>query len=159
MVFGGGIICLWPAPRTGCLARHRAVRLAGRAASSGGPSVEVPARHGGRRRRGARGLPSRCARAHRGARGSPAGEIEELEAAKAAKYREIRELELDLRMGKLDEAEFRLQDRERRAEAVELLRRLDALGAGELPVPDPAGAPGPPSGADRLEEPAATIRR
>ena len=86
-------------------------------------------------------------------------EIEELEAAKAAKYREIRELELDLRMGKLDEAEFRLQDRERRAEAVELLRRLDALGAGELPVPDPAGAPGPPSGADRLEEPAATIRR
>ena len=87
------------------------------------------------------------------------GEIEELEAAKAAKYREIRELELDLRMGKLDEAEFRLQDRERRAEAVELLRRLDALGAGELPVPDPAGGPGPPSGADQLEEPAATIRR
>jgi beta-phosphoglucomutase-like phosphatase (HAD superfamily) len=83
-------------------------------------------------------------------------EIEELEAAKAAKYREIRELELDLRMGKLDDAEFRRQDRERRAEAVELLRRLDALGAEELarrerPDPDPA-----PSGAAEL---AATMPR
>ena len=86
-------------------------------------------------------------------------EIEELEAAKAAKYREIRELELDLRMGKLDDAEFRRQDRERRAEAVELLRRLDALGAEELarrdrPDPDPA-----PSGAAELAEPAATMPR
>ena len=86
-------------------------------------------------------------------------EIEELEAAKAAKYREIRELELDLRMGKLDDAEFRRQDRERRAEAVELLRRLDALGAEELArrePPDPAPAP---SGAAELEEPAATMPR
>ena len=86
-------------------------------------------------------------------------EIEELEAAKAAKYREIRELELDLRMGKLDDAEFRRQDRERRAEAVELLRRLDALGAAELAgrEPSPAGERGT-SGAAELEEPAATMR-
>jgi hypothetical protein len=87
-------------------------------------------------------------------------EIEELEAAKSAKYREIRELELDLRMGKLDDAEFRRQDRERRAEAVELLRRLDALGAEELARaerPDPAD-PGP-SGAAELAEPAATMPR
>ena len=91
------------------------------------------------------------------------GEIEELEAAKSAKYREIRELELDLRMGKLDEAEFRLQDRERRAEAVELLRRLDALGAGELERdvledgPADAGVPAPH--AEGEPEPAATMRR
>ena len=86
-------------------------------------------------------------------------EIEELEAAKAAKYREIRELELDLRMGKLDDAEFRRQDRERRAEAVELLRRLDALGAAELAERErPAPSGDPASGAAELEEPAATMR-
>ncbi len=86
-------------------------------------------------------------------------EIEELEAAKSAKYREIRELELDLRMGKLDDAEFRRQDRERRAEAVELLRRLDALGAAELARHAPAaGEPGEPGEAE-LAEPAATMPR
>jgi hypothetical protein len=86
-------------------------------------------------------------------------EIEELESAKAAKYREIRELELDLRMGKLDDAEFRRQDRERRAEAVELLRRLDALGAAELADREgsPAAVRATP-GAAELEEPAATMR-
>ncbi|MBA2346724.1 MAG: hypothetical protein H0V81_00375 [Solirubrobacterales bacterium] len=57
-------------------------------------------------------------------------DIEALEEAKRAKYREIRELELDFRTGKLTETDFKAQDRDRRAEAVELLRRLDALGAG-----------------------------
>lgn len=57
--------------------------------------------------------------------------IAALEAAKEAKYREIRELELDFRTGKLSEQDFRVQDRARRAEAVELLRELDRLGAGE----------------------------
>jgi len=86
-------------------------------------------------------------------------EIEELEAAKAAKYREIRELELDLRMGKLDDAEFRRQDRERRAEAVELLRRLDALGAAELARNTPPAPAGRADGGDaELPEPAATMR-
>ena len=86
-------------------------------------------------------------------------EIEELESAKAAKYREIRELELDLRMGKLDDAEFRRQDRERRAEAVELLRRLDALGAEEVARREPPDPAPDPSGATELEEPAATMPR
>ena len=86
-------------------------------------------------------------------------EIEELEAAKAAKYREIRELELDLRMGKLDDAEFRRQDRERRAEAVELLRRLDALGAEELARREPPDPAPEPSGGAELAEPAATMPR
>ena len=53
----------------------------------------------------------------------------ELEAEKEAKYREIRDAELDHRTGKLDDADWRAIDRQLRAEAVELLRRIDALGA------------------------------
>jgi hypothetical protein len=52
----------------------------------------------------------------------------ELEAAKEAKYREIRDAELDHRMGKLSEADWRTTDRELRAEAVAILRELDQLG-------------------------------
>ena len=51
----------------------------------------------------------------------------ELEAAKEAKYREIRDAELDHQTGKLSDADWRAQDRALRAEAVELLRRLDRL--------------------------------
>ena len=49
----------------------------------------------------------------------------ELEAARDAKYREIRDAELDMRTGKLSDADWRAQDRSLRAEAVEILRRLD----------------------------------
>jgi hypothetical protein len=51
-----------------------------------------------------------------------------LEAAKEAKYAEIRDAELDHRMGKLSEEDWRAQDRALRAEAIEILRRLDELG-------------------------------
>ena len=51
----------------------------------------------------------------------------ELEAAKEAKYREIREAELDHRTGKLSREDWRALDADLRAEAIELLRRLDAL--------------------------------
>jgi hypothetical protein len=51
----------------------------------------------------------------------------ELEAAKEAKYREIREAELDYRTGKLSRSDWRSLDSALRAEAIELLRRLDAL--------------------------------
>jgi hypothetical protein len=50
-----------------------------------------------------------------------------LEAARDAKYREIRELEMDHRTGKLSDEDFRGLDRQLRAEAVEILRELDAL--------------------------------
>ena len=53
---------------------------------------------------------------------------DDLEAAKEAKYREIRDAELDLRTGKLSEGDWRVIDRDLRAEAMELLRRLDELG-------------------------------
>jgi hypothetical protein len=58
-------------------------------------------------------------------------ERSELEAAKEAKYREIREAELDYRTGKLSEDDWRVVDSGLRAEAVDLLRRLDAMGEEE----------------------------
>jgi type II secretory pathway component PulM len=51
----------------------------------------------------------------------------ELEALKEAKYREIRDAELDYRTGKLSEADWRALDRALRAEAIELLDRIDVL--------------------------------
>ena len=59
----------------------------------------------------------------------------ELEAARDAKYREIRDADLDHRTGKLSDADWRAQDRALRAEAVDILRRLDELGSG----PDASG--------------------
>jgi hypothetical protein len=56
----------------------------------------------------------------------------ELEAAKEAKYREIRDAELDHQMGKLTTEDHRAIDRELRADAIEILRRLDEL-EGEAP--------------------------
>jgi hypothetical protein len=53
-------------------------------------------------------------------------ELERLEAAREAKYREIRDAELDFRTGKLSEEDFHRVDGQLRAEAVELLRELDA---------------------------------
>ncbi len=54
----------------------------------------------------------------------------DLEAAKEAKYREIRDAQLDLQMGKFTKEDHRSIDRELRAEAIEILRRLDELDAG-----------------------------
>ena len=53
----------------------------------------------------------------------------ELDAARDAKYREIRDAELDYRVGKLSEADWRALDRGLRAEAVDILRALDELDA------------------------------
>ena len=51
----------------------------------------------------------------------------ELEARKEAKYREIRDAEMDFRTGKLSEPDWRAIDRGLRAEAIEILRAIDAL--------------------------------
>jgi hypothetical protein len=59
--------------------------------------------------------------------------LAELEAAKEAKYREIRDAELDHQMGKLSRDDWKAVDRDLRAEAIEILRRLDRL---EGRVPD-----------------------
>jgi hypothetical protein len=66
----------------------------------------------------------------RGARERERGDDERraaLEAAKEAKYREIHDAELDFRMGKLSEADWRALDRELRAQAIAILRELDEL--------------------------------
>ena len=65
-------------------------------------------------------------------RGEPAevadaAQRDALEAARDAKYREIRDAELDWRIGKLSDEDYREQDRRLRAEAVEILRELDRL--------------------------------
>jgi flagellar biosynthesis/type III secretory pathway M-ring protein FliF/YscJ len=59
----------------------------------------------------------------------------ELEAAREAKYREIRDADLDHRTGKLSDADWRAQDRALRAEAMDVLRRLDELGFSDPPRP------------------------
>jgi hypothetical protein len=64
--------------------------------------------------------------------------IDELRAAKEAKYREIRDAELDHRMGKLSEADWRAVDRELRGEAIEILQELDRLEGRE---PEDEGRP------------------
>ena len=57
----------------------------------------------------------------------------DLELARDAKYREIRDAELDYRTGKLSEADWRRLDRELRAEAIDILKRLDEVGGGSEP--------------------------
>jgi hypothetical protein len=59
------------------------------------------------------------------------GELEaqlaELEAAKETKYRQIRDAKLDYDTGKLSDGDWRSLDRTLRAEAVEILKRLDGV--------------------------------
>jgi hypothetical protein len=51
----------------------------------------------------------------------------DLEAAKESKYREIKDAELDYRMGKTSEEDWRALDGELRAQAIEILKELDRL--------------------------------
>lgn len=57
-------------------------------------------------------------------------ELEALEAATATKLSEIRDMELDFRIGKLSEDDYRALDRQLREEAVDLLHQVDAARAG-----------------------------
>jgi hypothetical protein len=54
----------------------------------------------------------------------------DLEAAKEAKYREIRDAELDYRTGKLAREDWERLDATLRADALELLQRLEGVGNG-----------------------------
>jgi hypothetical protein len=56
-----------------------------------------------------------------------ASERHELEVAREAKYREIRDTELDYRTGKLSRADYEAVDGALRAEALEILNRLEKL--------------------------------
>lgn len=61
----------------------------------------------------------------------------DLEAARDAKYREIRDAELDHQTGKLSDEDYEAINSTLRAEAIDLLHRLDALEGDE---PDAEGA-------------------
>ncbi|HTA35875.1 MAG TPA: hypothetical protein VK761_04085 [Solirubrobacteraceae bacterium] len=63
-------------------------------------------------------------RAGHGGRGQ---QRDELEAAREAKYREIRDTELDFRTGKLSPEDYASTDGALRAEAVEILDRLESI--------------------------------
>jgi hypothetical protein len=56
---------------------------------------------------------------------SESAERHELEVAREAKYREIRDAELDYRTGKLSRADYEAVDGALRAEALEILNRLE----------------------------------
>jgi hypothetical protein len=54
-------------------------------------------------------------------------ELADLEARKRTKYREIRDAEADHASGKLTDEDFQRLDRELRAEAIEILKKIDSL--------------------------------
>jgi len=74
-------------------------------------------------------------------------ELADLEAAKEAKYQEIRDADLDQRTGKLSEQDHRVLDAELRAEAIALLKRIDAVRAriGAAPAEEASSPVPPPS--------------
>ncbi len=61
--------------------------------------------------------------------GAQSAEVDELETAREAKYREIRDAELDYRTGKLSRDDYEAVDADLRAEAIEILDRLERLQA------------------------------
>ena len=63
--------------------------------------------------------------AHAPSEPSGVDSVAELEAARDAKYREIRDAELDMRTGKLSDADYEATDGTLRSEAIDILRRLD----------------------------------
>jgi hypothetical protein len=71
--------------------------------------------------------PLRSARSQVESADSSAGAARDgLESAREAKYREIRDAELDYRTGKLSREDYEAIDGELRAEAIGILRRLEA---------------------------------
>ena len=71
---------------------------------------------------------------------------EDLEAEREAKYREIRDAELDYRTGKLSQEDYNAVDGTLRSQALEILDRLEDLGAasggeGALEQEDSADEP------------------
>jgi hypothetical protein len=74
--------------------------------------------------------PLRAARRQDDSR-SAAADVAELEAARDAKYREIRDAELDVRTGKLSDEDYAALDGSLRADAVQILHRLDEARSDE----------------------------
>jgi hypothetical protein len=61
----------------------------------------------------------------------PVSDSHEMESERDAKYREIRDAELDFRTGKLSPEDYAAIDAQLRAEALEILDRLEAKEGAE----------------------------
>jgi hypothetical protein len=87
--------------------------------------------------------------ARRGPEG-PSEDRADLEAARESKYREIRDAQLDYSTGKLSDSDYEAVDGALRAEAMDILRRLDGVDEAEAaeaaadPLPPPLAPPSPP---------------
>ena len=55
--------------------------------------------------------------------------VADLQAARDSKYQEIRDAEMDMRTGKLSDEDYAAMDQSLRAEAIEILHRLDVAEA------------------------------
>jgi hypothetical protein len=88
--------------------------------------ISAPLRAARSAETGSAGAPSADEQAPQAA-ASGGYERAELEAARETKYREIRDAELDLRTGKLSREDYDAIDSGLRAEALELLDRLESL--------------------------------
>ena len=72
-------------------------------------------------------------------RAARASDVGALEAAREAKYSDLREAELDFRTGKLSAADYEAIRARLRAEALEILNRLEAAGVrADAPAPETA---------------------
>ena len=58
---------------------------------------------------------------------SAVAELADLEARKEAKYRQIRDAEADHASGKLSDSDYERLDAELRAEAIEILKKIDRV--------------------------------
>ncbi len=85
---------------------------------------------------------------------------DDLEARKQSKYREIRDTELDHAQGKINDADFERQNAELRAEAVEILKRIDeeAAAAGRRAADEREAETVPEAGEAGSREPEADTR-
>jgi hypothetical protein len=75
--------------------------------------------------------PLRRARGASGPERETSAERLDLEAEREAKYREIRDAELDYRTGKLSAEDYQAVDAGLKAEAIEILDRLERSSGGE----------------------------
>ncbi len=115
IVFGGGLLALSPSP--GALRRRVPLRArAGRSA--------LPAYAGAPSGLGGVPLPAGAAAGSLAATLDP-GELAALERAREVKYRELRDLELDYGTGKLSREDYEATESALRAEALEILDRLE----------------------------------
>jgi hypothetical protein len=74
--------------------------------------------------------------------------VDDLQAAREAKYREIRDAELDYRTGKLSREDYEAIDADLRAEALDILNRLESSDQPSGASPSD-GAEGDSPGAGR----------